>query len=152
MGLKEKSGRGRTLHENPGDAELRSLLEGVRTVAVVGLSPRPERTSHGIARALQRFGLRIFPVNPTLTGPVLGEEPYPSVEAIPEPVDLVDVFRRPELTPPVAHDAVRAGARVLWLQTGVVNEEAAEHAASHGLAVVMDRCLMVEYARLVAGR
>jgi len=140
------------MHGNPNDAELRALLNGVRTVAVVGLSEKPHRTSHAVARALQGYGLRVIPVNPTLTGPVLGEEPYRTVEEVPEPVDLVDVFRRSELTPPVARDAVRAGAKALWLQTGVVNEEAAEHAAAHGLKVVMDRCLMVEYARLVLGR
>lgn len=140
------------MRENPTDEEIRALLEGVRTVAVVGLSDKPHRTSHAIARALQGYGLRVFPVNPTLRGPVLGEEPYRTVEEVPEPVDLVDVFRRSELTPPVARDAVRAGAKALWLQTGVVNTEAAEHAASRGLTVVMDRCLMVEYARPVVGR
>jgi predicted CoA-binding protein len=140
------------LHRNPNDNEIRELLAGVRTVAVVGLSPRPERTSYRIASALQRFGMRVFPVNPTLAGPVLGEEPYGSVAEVPEPVDLVDVFRRSELTPPVARDAVRAGARALWLQSGVWNEEAAGHAKEHGLAVVMDRCLMVDYARLILGR
>jgi len=140
------------LHENPNDAELRELLCSVRTVAVVGLSESPTRTSHRIARALQAFGLRVFPVNPTLNGPVLGERAYATVEEIPEPVDLVDVFRRPEFTPPVARDAVAAGAKTLWLQTRIVNEEAASHARSQGLAVVMDRCLMVEYARLVADR
>jgi uncharacterized protein len=137
------------LHRNPDDAEIKKLLEGSRNVAVVGLSDRLYRTSHGVARALQEFGYRIFPVNPNLKGPVLGEKPYASVEEIPEPVDIVDVFRRSELTPPVARDAVAAGAKVLWLQLGVVNEEAARYAEEHGLTVVMDRCLKVDHALLV---
>ena len=137
------------MHRNPDEAELRQLLEGSRTVAVVGLSDKPHRTSHGVARALQGYGYRIFPVNPNLTGPVLGEKPYATVEEIPEPVDIVDVFRRGELTPPVARDAVAAGAKVLWLQLGVTNEEAARYAEEHGLTVVMDRCLKVDHSVLV---
>ena len=137
------------MYRNPDDADIKKLLEGSRNVAVVGLSDRPHRTSHGVAHALQEFGYRIFPVNPNLTGPVLGEEPYASVEDVPEPVDIVDVFRRSELTPPVARDAVAAGAKVLWLQLGVVNEEAARYAEEHGLTVVMDRCLKVDHALLV---
>ena len=139
------------MHQNPDEAEIRRLLEGSRSVAVVGLSDKPYRTSHSVARALQGFGYRIFPVNPNLTGPVLGEEPYGRVKEIPEPVDIVDVFRRSELTPPVARDAVAAGAKVLWLQLGVVNEEAARYAEEHGLTVVMDRCLKVDHALLVGG-
>ena len=137
------------MHENPDAEEIRALLEGSRTVAVVGLSDRPYRTSHSIARSLQNFGFRIFPVNPNLHGPVLGEEPYASVEAIGAPVDIVDVFRRSEKVVPVARDAVAAGARVLWMQSGVINEEAAAYARERGLTVVMDRCMMVDYASLV---
>jgi predicted CoA-binding protein len=139
------------MHENPGPEEIRDLLSGARTVAVVGLSDRPHRTSHAIARALQGFGFRIFPVNPNLDGPVLGEEPYARVEEIPEEVDIVDVFRRGETAFPVAEDAVAAGARVLWMQSGVVNEPAAAYAREHGLTVVMDRCIKVDYAYLVRG-
>ena len=137
------------MHENPSAEEIRALLESSRTVAVVGLSDRPYRTSHSIARALQDFGFEIFPVNPNLSGPVLGEEPYASVQAIGAPVDIVDVFRRSENVSPVARDAVAAGARVLWMQSGVINEEAAAYAKEHGLTVVMDRCIMVDYATLV---
>ncbi len=137
------------MHENPGTEEIRNLLESSRTVAVVGLSDRPYRTSHSIAGTLQGFGLRIFPVNPNLGGPVLGEEPYASVEEIPEPVDIVDVFRRSEKVMPTARDAVAAGAKALWMQSGVVNEEAASYAREHGLTVIMDRCIMVDYASLV---
>ena len=137
------------MHENPGTEEIRTLLESSRPVAVVGLSDRPYRTSHSIAGALQGFGFRIFPVNPELEGPVLGEEPYGLVEEIPEPVDIVDVFRRSEKVMPTARDAVAAGARALWMQSGVVNEEAASYAREHGLTVIMDRCIMVDYASLV---
>lgn len=137
------------MFENPTNDEIKRLLEETRNVAVVGLSDNPHRASHGVARALQKFGLKIFPVNPNLTGPVLGEEPYATVEEIPEPVDIVDVFRRSELTPPVARDAVAANARVLWLQFDVVNEEAARYASEHGLTVIMDRCLKVDYTALV---
>jgi uncharacterized protein len=137
------------MHQNPGTEEIRELLVSSRTVAVVGLSERPYRTSHSIARTLQGFGFRIFPVNPNLDGPVLGEEPYASVEEIPEPVDIVDVFRRSEKVMPTARDAVAAGAKALWMQSGVVNEEAATYARENGLTVVMDRCIMVDHASLV---
>ena len=119
-------------------------------MAVVGLSDRSYRTSHAIARALQGFGFKIFPVNPNLTGPVLGEEPYAKVEEIPEPVDIVDVFRSSEKVMSVARDAVAAGAKALWIQSGVVNEEAAAYAKEHGLVVVMDRCIKVDYALLAS--
>ena len=137
------------MHQNPEPEEIRRLLSEARTVAVVGLSDRPYRTSHAIARALQGFGYRIFPVNPNLERPVLGEEPYSRVPEIPEGVDIVDVFRRSETVFPVAEDAVAAGAKVLWMQSGVVNEEAAAHAREHGLTVIMDRCIKVDYAYLV---
>src|ERR687884_1417068 len=116
------------MHKNPDPAKIRRLLEESRNVAVVGLSDKPYRTSHAIARALQNFGYRIFPVNPNLTGPVLGEEPYATVEEIPERVDIVDVFRRSEKVMPTAKDAVASGAKVLWMQSGVINEEAASYA------------------------
>ena len=137
------------MHKNPDDMEIKHLLEESRNVAVVGLSDKPYRTSHAIARILQRFGYKIFPVNPKLKGPVLGEEPYATVEEIPERVDIVNVFRRSEKVSPVARDAVAAGAKVLWMQMGVINEEAAKYAEEHGLIVVMDRCIKVDYASLV---
>ena len=137
------------MHDNPDDAQIKDLLERARNVAVVGLSDRPYRTSHAIARALQAYGYRIFPVNPNLKGPVLGEEPYATVEEIREPVDIVDVFRSSEKVPPVAVDAVAAGAKALWMQLGVVNEEAAAYAREHGLTVIMDRCIKVDYSILL---
>ncbi len=139
------------MHANPEADQIKDLLQGTRTVAVVGLSDKPYRTSHAIARALQGFGFRIFPVNPNLNGSVLGEEPYAKVGEIPEPVDIVNVFRSSEKVMPVARDAVAAGAQALWMQSGVVNEEAAAYAKEHGLVVVMDRCIKVDYA-LLAGR
>jgi predicted CoA-binding protein len=137
------------VHKNPDAADIKRLLKESRNVAVVGLSENPYRTSHAVAGALQSFGYKIFPVNPNLSGPVLGEEPYASVREIPERVDIVDVFRRSEKVMPVAEDAVAAGAKVLWLQMGVINEEAARYAEEHGLIVVMDRCTKVDYATLV---
>jgi uncharacterized protein len=137
------------VHQNPSTEEIRALLEGARTVAVVGLSDKPYRTSHSIARALQDFGFKVFPVNPNLSGPVLGEEPYNSVEEIEDAIDIVDVFRRSEKVMPTAKDAVAAGAKALWMQSGVINEGAAAYARENGLTVVMDRCIMVEYASLV---
>jgi uncharacterized protein len=137
------------MHENPDRQEIRDLLDRSRTVAVVGLSDRSYRTSHAIAQALQGFGYKIFSVNPNLEEPVLGEQPYERVADIPTPVDIVDVFRRSEKVMPVAKDAVAAGAKVLWLQSGVINEEAAAYATEHGLTVIMDRCIKVDYASLV---
>ena len=137
------------MHTNPDAAQIKDLLSGARNVAVVGLSDKPYRTSHAIGHALQSFGIRILPVNPNLAGPVLGEEPYATVRQIPEPVDIVNVFRSSEKVMPVAEDAVAAGAKALWMQSGVANEEAAAHAKEHGLIVVMDRCIKVDYASLV---
>jgi predicted CoA-binding protein len=137
------------MHKNLDTGEIKRILEESHNVAVVGLSDSPYRTSHAIASAMQRAGYRIFPVNPNLTGPVLGEEPYATVEEIPEPIDIVDVFRRSEKVPPVAEDAVAAGAKVLWLQSGVINAEAAAYAEEHGLTVVMDRCIKVDHAMLL---
>ena len=137
------------MRKNPDSGEIKRILEESHNVAVVGLSDSPYRTSHAIASALQRAGYRIFPVNPNLTGPVLGEEPYATVEEIPEPIDIVDVFRRSEKVAPVAEDAVAAGAKVLWMQSGVINEEVAKYAEEHDLTVVMDRCIKVDHARLV---
>jgi uncharacterized protein len=137
------------MHANPDLREIRDILQRSSRVAVVGLSDRPYRTSHRIARALQDFGFKIFPVNPNLRGPVLGEEPYETVRDIPTAVDIVDVFRRSEKVMPVAEDAVAAGAKVLWMQSGVINEEAGAYAEEHGLTVVMDRCVKVDFATLV---
>jgi uncharacterized protein len=132
---------------DPSDAELERLLTSTRTIAMVGASSNPERPSYGVFSRLVRAGYRVIPVNPHETV-VQGERAYPSLTAVPEPIDLVDVFRRPEATPPIADEAVRVGAKVLWLQLGIVNEDAAARARAGGLIVVMDACLAVVVARL----
>ena len=126
----------------PSDPELRALLGDARTIAVVGLSSDPGRVSHRIARYLQQKGYRVIPVNPNETE-VLGERAYPSLREVPadERIDVVDVFRRPEYTPDVARDAVAARAKVLWLQSGIVNDEARQIAEDAGLDVVMGVCI-----------
>lgn len=126
--------------------EIAAIVQGMRTIGVVGLSPDELRPSNFVAYYLQRHGYRIVPVNPR-EAEILGETAYPSVEAIPFPVDVVDVFRRPDAVPAIAREAVAAGAGALWLQFGVVSEEGAEIARAGGLRVVMDRCLKVEHAR-----
>jgi predicted CoA-binding protein len=127
-------------------ATIRAILEGMRTVAVVGLSPNTLRASHFVAFYLQRHGYRIVPVNPNETA-ILGEPCYPALAAIPFAVDVVDVFRRPSAVPAIAEEAVAIGAKALWLQFGVISAEGAAIAERGGLAVVMDRCLKVEHAR-----
>jgi predicted CoA-binding protein len=123
-----------------------AILRNSRTIAVVGLSSNPFRPSHGVSSYMQRAGYRIIPVNPGETE-VLGEKAYPALEAIPEPVDLVNVFRRPEFVPDIVESAIRIGARALWLQEEVVHEEAAARAEKAGLNVVMDRCILKEHRR-----
>jgi predicted CoA-binding protein len=132
---------------NPTDDELRRLLLRARTIAVVGASSKPDRPSHGVFARLLRAGYRVIPVNP-FEEVVHGERAYPSLASVPEPIDLVDVFRRAEETPAIADEAVAIGAKVLWLQLGIVNEEARARAAAGGLTVVMDECLAVVVARL----
>src|SRR6266849_1048367 len=134
-------------HHNPTNEELAALLTSATTIAMVGASSNPEKASHGIMQKLQRAGYRVIPVNPRETE-VLGERAYAALTDIPERVDIVDVFRRPEDTPPIADDAVRIGARALWLQTGIVNEEAAARARAGGLIVVMDACIGATHALL----
>ncbi len=133
---------------NPPDDVLRAILEDAKTIAVVGASSKPGRASHDVFRRLQHIGYRVIPVNPHETA-VLGEKAYPSLEAVPEPVDIVNVFRRAEATPAIAESAVIIGAKVLWLQEGVWNETAAAHASARGLGVVMDLCIAVVYALVV---
>lgn len=128
-------------------ATIRHLLQQSRTVAVVGLSGDPEKPSWQVARYLQEHGYRIIPVNPRLTE-VLGEKAYPDLGSIPEPVDLVDLFRPAVDCPAIAEQAVAVRARGLWLQSGIVSETAADIARRAGLAVVMDRCTFVEHRRL----
>lgn len=131
------------------DDELRRILRDNRVIAVVGLSANPARPSNAVARYLMAHGYTIIPVNPAETE-ILGQPCYPDLASIPQPVDIVDCFRKSEDTPPLAQAAVAIGAKVLWLQLGVSNETAAQTASAGGLAVVMDRCLEIEHARLLS--
>jgi len=127
-------------------ANIKSILEESKTVAVVGLSPRKERDSHRVAKYLQRQGYRIIPVNPN-ADEILGERSYPDLVSVPEPIDVVDVFRRSEAVPEIVEEAIKVGARTVWMQEGVIHEEAAARARKAGLQVVMDRCVMIEHGR-----
>ncbi len=129
---------------------LRRVLRENRTLAVVGLSADWYRPSYFAAKYMQEHGYRIIPVNPKYSE-ILGEKSYPSLSAIPEPIDLVDVFRKRSDTPAIAEEAVAIGAKALWLQIGVINDEARQIAENSGLTVVMDRCVKIEYARLFGG-
>jgi uncharacterized protein len=135
---------------NPEDRELRILLGDAKTVAVVGLSSNPDRPSFGVAAYLRRHGYRIVPVNPNERD-VLGERAFASLLDVPPdlPIDVVDVFRRPEATPEVARQAVRVGAKVLWLQEGVVSDEAYRIASDAGLEVIMGVCIRSTRQRLM---
>ena len=132
---------------NSTDEDIRGILRGVETIAVVGLSPDPFRPSYGVAGYLQRAGYRIVPVNPNYSE-VLGEESYPSLSAIPFSVDIADIFRRADALPEVVEDAVGASVNRMWFQIGVVNDPAIRRALDAGIQVVVDRCLKVEHARL----
>jgi predicted CoA-binding protein len=131
------------------DTDIASLLRRSRTIAVVGLSAAPHRDSHRVARYLQEQGYVIIPVNPSIRE-VLGQPAFPDLGSIGHPVDIVDVFRRPEYVPAIAGAAVSTGAGALWLQFDTVDEDAAQGASAAGLDVVLDRCLMVEHRRLIA--
>ena len=125
------------------------LLRTSRTIAVVGLSNKRWRPSYGVSEYMQREGYRIIPVNPNPEiGEVLGEKCYPTVDAIPEPIDIVNIFRRPEAVPEVVDAAIRIGAKAVWMQEGVIHAAAAKRAKEAGLVVVMDRCLLKEHRKL----
>ncbi len=125
-----------------------SVLRSARTIAVVGLSSKRYRPSHGVAEYMQSSGYRIIPVNPFETE-VLGETAYPELDRVPGTVDIVDIFRRSEFVPEIVDAAIRIGARAIWMQEGVVHEEAAAKARAAGLEVVMDRCILKEHRRLL---
>jgi predicted CoA-binding protein len=131
-------------------AGLRRILAHSRTLAVVGLSAQWYRPSYFAAKYMQDHGYRIIPVNPR-HAEVLGEKCYPDLRSIPEPVDIVDCFRKSPEIPPLAEDAIAIGAKVLWMQLGIVNQEAAQRAVAAGLDVVMNRCVKIEHARLLGG-
>jgi len=133
---------------NPSTDEIRALLRRIKTIAVVGLSTSPSRPSHGVAQALQGFGDRIVPVNPAVRE-VLGERAYPSLRELPEPVDLVDVFRESSHVAGIVDDCIALKLPALWLQDGVIDEAAALRARAAGLMVVMNRCIYRDYIRLI---
>jgi uncharacterized protein len=145
-------------HDSYSDVYLREVLSGVRTIAVVGASPRPHRPSHGVMRYLQRQGYRAIPVNPFAAGAaILGEKCYAALADIPlagtGPIDMVDIFRRSEAAGAVVDEAialggVKPGIKVVWMQLGVVDEAAAARAEAHGIKVVMNRCPAIEIPRL----
>jgi hypothetical protein len=128
---------------------IEKILRESKTIAVVGLSPNPSRPSHNVARYLQAQGYRIIPVNP-MVEEVLGEKSYPDLASVPEAVDVVDIFRRPEHVPAIVEAAIAKGVRAVWMQEGIVHQEAAERAQEAGLMVVMDRCMLKEHRRLVS--
>jgi predicted CoA-binding protein len=123
------------------------ILRVGRTIAVVGLSAKRYRPSYGVAEYMQGAGYRIIPVNPHETE-VLGEKCYPDIESVPGPIDIVDIFRRPEYVPEIVEAAIRKGVKVIWMQEGVIHEEAARRAQEAGLEVVMDRCILKDHRRL----
>ena len=129
--------------------EIRQLLEETRTIAVVGASDRPDRPSYGVMRVLQDWGYRVLPVNPQITGEhVHGEYVWRELAQIGEPIDMVDIFRRPIAAGEAVDEAIAIGAKAVWLQLGVINEEAAARAEAAGLKVVMDRCPAIDLPRL----
>lgn len=130
----------------PSSEDIRRLLTSIRSIAVVGLSDKPHRASYGVAHYMQRQGYQIYPVNPVIDK-VLDERAYPDLSALPEQVDLVNIFRRSEEVPEIVEQAIAHGAKALWLQLGVVHEAAAAKAQAAGLTVVMDRCIKVVHAQ-----
>jgi predicted CoA-binding protein len=132
--------------QNPTPAEIQAFLARIHTIAVLGLSPNPERPSYGVARSLQRFGYRIAPVRPAVHE-VLGEPAVASLQELNTPVDLVDVFRAPEHVPAIVDACIDLKIPAIWLQDGVIHDEAAQRAQDAGLFVVMDRCIYRDYMR-----
>ena len=129
------------------DEGLKEIFDTCRTIAVVGCSPKPERAGHYVARYLQDLGYRVIPVNPGHKE-LVGETCYPSLRDIPEKVDMVDCFRRAEEIPAIVEDAIAIGAKVVWMQLGIINEEAALRGEEAGLKMVMNRCPKIDYPRL----
>ncbi|MDD5251061.1 MAG: CoA-binding protein [Patescibacteria group bacterium] len=130
------------------DEQIRDILTNYRTIASVGLSSKPDRPSFGVASYLKEKGYRVIPVNPNETE-VLGEKAYPDLESVPEPVEIVQIFRRSEAVPEIVEAAIRRGAKVVWMQDGAGNPDAAKRAEAAGLVAVVDDCMMREHRRLL---
>jgi uncharacterized protein len=133
--------------QNATSDEVRKILLSAKTVAVVGLSDKPERSSYQVAAYLQAQGYRIIPVNPNVTT-VLGETAFPSLTAVPEPVDIVDIFRQSDAVPAIVNEAIAKQAKVVWMQEGIAHNAAADQARAAGLQVVMNKCILKEHRRL----
>jgi predicted CoA-binding protein len=131
-------------------SRIAEILRDAHTIAVVGLSGKRYRPSYGVAEYMKRAGYRIIPVNPQ-ENEVLGEKSYPDLDSVPEPVDIVDIFRRSEHVPEIVEAAIRKGAKVVWMQEGVIHEPAARRAEEAGLTVVMDRCILKDHRRVLSG-
>ena len=138
-----------TGNDKPDDQTLKELMANVKTIAVVGLSTNPSKDSYRVAEYLKDQGYRIIPVNPAAKE-IMGLTSYPDLASIPDPVDVVDVFRKPEHTPAIADEAAAIGAKILWLQLGIRNQEAKEKAKKAGLIFVQDACMLREHMRLAA--
>jgi len=136
------------MFRNPGNDELRALLASAKRIAVVGASPNPERPSHRIARRLMQWGYEVVPVRPALAE-LLGVKAYARLAEVPGKIDLVNVFRSADRVGPLVEECIARGVPAIWIQQGIVNEAAAERARAAGLEVVMDRCISVEYRRLM---
>jgi hypothetical protein len=135
------------------DEDIRELLEGARTIALVGASDRPDRPSHGVMETLQHHGYRVIPVNPQITGAhIHGEFVFRELAQLGDSIDIVDIFRRSEAAGDIVDEAIACGAKAVWMQLGVVNPAAAERAEAAGLKVVMDRCPAIELRRLGVAR
>ena len=134
--------------KNAGDAEVKAILSESKVIAVVGLSEKPDRPSYGVAEYMQSHGFRIIPVNPGAKENILGEKTYASLKEIPEKVDIVDIFRKPEAVPEIVTEAIAIGAKTVWMQDGIVHNAAAEQARAAGLKVVMNKCLLREHRKL----
>ena len=132
---------------NPDPEQIRSLLAGVKNIAVVGFSPTPSRPSHNIARAMQRYGFHIIPVRPGLKAG-LGEHAYPDLSSVSERIDLVNVFRASDKVGPVVDECLKLGLKAIWMQDGIIDEASADRARQAGMMVIMDRCVLRDYTRL----
>jgi len=133
------------------DHEMKDILQSYKKIASVGLSSNPSKVSYGVVAYLKSQGYRVIPVNPTAKE-ILGEISYPDLHSVPEPIEVVQVFRRPEDVPPVVDQAIQIGAKVVWMQLGISHAEAARKAEAAGLKVVMDHCMRVEHMRLIGPR